>query len=475
MRKNQSRRVPFVTKKESQKILWTRAHGEPPEFAPGKAAVNLDPAANDPPALRVELVDDEAAFDGLAGEWDELLEASAQQVYFLRYSWNRSWWRNHAPRGARPHILCCRDRRGQLLGLAPLYWRQHRILGLPYLRELAFIGMGIELKTSEYMDNIARRGEERAVAHAFAEFLRGRPDWDRIWLSQVPSDSRFLEHLCDFFGDQAATTQYDRAPFIDTSVPWETYKHSLGRSMRRNVEYYARRLFKTRQCEFRRAGTRAEAEAALDCLVNLHQVRWQSAGQPGSFSDPMLRTLIGDAVRAEFDAGRVRLWTLSVDGQVEAALLGFLDNGVLHYFQKGFNPAFAKDGIGTALLSLCLRDSFADPAISAFDFMGGGAVYKDLWAREHRSTSLCVVDRFNLRTRLHAARARFREASALAFRRFAPEPLRAARRDLIMSLRARRQARMRNRLFQLLMPLAWAASEGVAMMTSLLSHEVLLP
>jgi CelD/BcsL family acetyltransferase involved in cellulose biosynthesis len=437
--------------------------------------VNLHPAANDSPTLRVELVSDDAGFDALAGEWDELLESSAQRVYFLRYSWNRSWWRHHAPRGARPHILCCRDARGKLVGLAPLYWRQHRLLGVPYVRELGFIGMGIELKTSEYMDNITRRGEERAVAHAFADFLRSRRDWDRVWLHQVPADSQFLRHLCEIFGDDAASRHCDRAPYIDTSVPWEDYKRSLGRSMRRNVEYYARRLFKTRPCEFRRARTRAEAEQALDVLVRLHQVRWQSAGQPGSFSDPMLRTLLGDAVRDEFDAGRVRLWTLAVDGRIEAALMGLLDNGVLHYFQKGFNPEFGKDGIGTALLSLCLRDCFEDPQIRAFDFMGGGAVYKDLWAREHRSTCICVVERFNMRTRLHTARAKFWEASTLAFRRFAPDSLRAARRDFIIGMRARRQARLRNRVLQLLLPLTWMASEAAGMLSPVLGWHIPLP
>lgn len=425
-------------------------------------------------SLRVELVSDTAGFDALSAEWDSLLEQSAQQVYFLRYSWNRSWWRHHAPRGARPHILCCRDAQGRLVGLAPLYWRQHRLLGIPYLRELAFIGMGIELKTSEYVDNIARRGDERAVAHAIADYLRSREDWDRIWMHQVPSDSSLLEYLGGIFGELAATTSCDRAPYIDTSVSWDEYKRSLGRSMRRNVEYYARRLFKTRRCEFRLARTREDAEQALDALVRLHQERWNSAGMPGSFSDPMLRTLLGDAVRSEFDAGRVRLWTLSIDGNVEAALLGLLDNGVLHYFQKGFNPAFCKEGIGTALLGLCLRDSFEDPQIRAFDFMGGGASYKDLWAREYRSTKTCVVERFNMRSRLHAARAKLWEASTIAFRKLAPDALRAARRDYLLSQRTRRQARMNDRLLKnLLVPLAWCLDETVGLVGQLFNLSLL--
>jgi CelD/BcsL family acetyltransferase involved in cellulose biosynthesis len=409
----------------------------------GGSLVTQEPHAQS--VLRVELVRDERAFDALAAEWDHLLEDSTQRVYFLRFSWIRSWWRHHAPPGARPHILCCRDDQDRLVGIAPLYWHQHRMLGIPYARELTLIGMGIELKTSEYVDMIARRGAECAVSQAITAFLLARPDWDRLSMSQVPSDSPFLEHLSRTFGENAASRPCDRAPYIDTSIKWEDYKKTLGRSMRRNVEYYARRLFKSHHCEFRLAATRAEAVEGLDALVRLHQMRWEAAGQPGSFGANRLRNQLFDAVQTEFDPGRVRLWTLRIDGEIQAALVGLLDNGVLHYFQKGFNPAFNKHDVGTALLSLCLRDSFADPAINAFDFMGGGAGYKDLWAREHRTTRTLVITRLSLRARLYSARAQLRETSATIYRRLAPDALRTARRDFIIRAKAREQARMRDR------------------------------
>src|SRR5688572_32659558 len=114
------------------------------------------------------------------------------------------------------------------------------MLGIPCARELSCIGMGIELKTSEYLDMIARRGAEVAVANAIAAFLLSCDDWDRLMVDKIPSHSPFLEYLADTFGHDAAWTRCDRAPFVDTSIPWADYKKSLGRSMRRNVEYYAR-------------------------------------------------------------------------------------------------------------------------------------------------------------------------------------------------------------------------------------------
>lgn len=406
----------------------------------------MDTASSIPPSLlHTETLNDAAAFERLAREWDELLEHSAQQVYFLRHHWNWLWWRHCAPPGSRLHIICSRDRSGKLMGLAPLYWRQHHWFGIPYARELLFMGTGVDVKTSEYLDVIARRGYEREVAETLAAALKRSNQWDRMCMIQVPAESLVLSYLTTALGAHATALTCDRAPYIDTSSDWETYKSQLGRSMRRNVEYYARRLFKNHHCEFAQVRSPEEMGDAIQVLIRLHQARWQASGHPGSFAAAGFEGLLCDAARQDLQAGRLRLWTLKIDGVIEAALVGFLDAGVLHYFQKGFNPAFSKEDLGTAILSLCIRDSFEDPAIRAFDFMGGGAAYKELWARNVRETKQWNVARANLRTRLYMLRETVRDRSTSLFRSVVPDVLRAARRDYLQSLRLKRHARTARR------------------------------
>ena len=120
-----------------------------------------DPQVAAPPGrpYTTEIVTDAAAFERLAPEWDELLEDSDQQVFFLRWHWNWLWWQYFAPEGGELHVLCCRDGNGRLAGVAPFYKRQHRFLSVPIARELVMLGTGIELKTSEYLDVFARRSE----------------------------------------------------------------------------------------------------------------------------------------------------------------------------------------------------------------------------------------------------------------------------------------------------------------------------
>jgi hypothetical protein len=399
--------------------------------------MSLD-TSNKPDTLTAEVLQDDHAFERLRGEWDDLLTASEQQAYFLRWHWTRLWWSHFAPPDSRLHLITCRDGKGTLVGLAPFYWRQRRIVMLPYVREIVFVGMGIELKTSEHLDVIARRGYERMVAQQVAAALLRSQDWDRLWMWQVPSQSRMLNHLQQALGTRTAVTPCDRAPYIDTSVGWAAFKQGFGRSMRRNVEYYPRRLFKTYpSTSFAHVTTTEELEPAMDALVSLHRAWWRSRGEAGAF-DQSFEAFLRQAARESLAAGQLRLYTITIDGRIEAALIGFLDNGVLHYFQKGINPAFAKDDLGTALLALSIRDCFDDPRITGFDFMGGGAPYKDMWARLSRENVLCELRRSNWRTWTMNAGEAVGRLAHFAFATFTPQTLRAARRDVLKKRRVRK-------------------------------------
>lgn len=400
--------------------------------------------------LTSSIVSDPAAFEQLQAEWDALLDDSAQDAFFLRWHWNWLWWQHFAPRRSTLHIVRCTDGSGRLAGIAPLYRLQHQIFGVSSARELAMLGTGIELKTSEYLDIVARRGAERAVSQSMGACLKAHGAWDRLWLHRVPEESKVIPHLLRELDGHVSSTVCDSAPYVDTSVSWDDYKRSLGRSMRRNVDYYARRLFKKYTCEFRLVESDGDLESAINDLVRLHQMRWRSAAEAGVFSSPEVESFLREAMRRSQLEGRLRLWTLSLNGTVEAALVGFLDNGVLHYFQKGFNPEYAADDLGTAMLSLCIRASFDDPRVQSFDFMSGGAVYKRLWARHERVTVLHEVSRPNLRARCYTGLRQIREVANATLRVVTPAWMRDARRGWLRRRRVRRLVRLRSTL--------WAAS-----------------
>lgn len=392
-------------------------------------------------ALTVEVLTRVEEFRSIGSEWDRLLDESEQCVFFLRWQWNWLWWRHYAPPRSRLHLIACRDSRGELAGLAPFYWREHRTLGIAHAREILMLGTGNKVKTSEYLDIFARRGWEKAVAEAVAGALDGDSDWDRLWLWHVPASSSVLPHLERALGRLARVEVCDRAHYIDTNQDWAAFKQSFGRSMRRNIEYYPRRLFKQYECSFRRVETAEEIEPAMDALVRLHQARWQSRGEPGSFRLPRFETFLREVARSSLADGRLRLWALDIDRKTAAVLIAFFDNGVVHFFQQGFDPAYMKDDLGTTILSLCIRDCFESKETRRFDFMGGGAAYKDLWTKSAMECVELELQRDNARSTFYRASERIRERAPELLRRSVPAPLRAARREMLRRWRSSRIAR----------------------------------
>lgn len=374
---------------------------------------------------------DQAGLDALAGEWDELLESSGQQVFFLRHSWNRLWWRFLRPAASELFIVTCRDQRGSLTGLAPFYLRQRRTAGIPYLREVLFLGTGVYAQTSEYLDVIARRGCERAVAKAVADCLSRNGDWDRISLTEIPVSSSMLRCLNDAAFEQPQIESCSRSYFIDTTVDWETFKKRLGGSARRNVGSATRKLFNAHECELDRVHTADQLDPAMDSLVQLHQARWQSKGQPGAFALPNVEQFLREAARASLAEGRLRLLTLRVDGKVAAARLDFLDNHIAHAFQAGFDPAYANEALGAVMNGLCVKTYIEDEWVHAYDLMSGSGEYKESWTSLYRDSVSMTLVRPGARSATYNSLEKAIAVGKSLVRATIPEPLRLAGHRLI--------------------------------------------
>ena len=98
---------------------------------------------------------------------------------------------------------------------------------------------------------------------------------------------------------------------------------------------YGRRLFRTYPgCRFERVTSAEALETGMNALAELHQARWQAKGEPGAFSPPLPSVSPGGDARCVRSASRLALWTLEIQGRIEGALVGFVDNGVVYFSRK---------------------------------------------------------------------------------------------------------------------------------------------
>jgi CelD/BcsL family acetyltransferase involved in cellulose biosynthesis len=405
---------------------WTVGEGEASLRGERICTAMSSAAAPRLSTLCTEVVADEVGFARLAHEWDELLSLSEQRVYFLRHGWNRLWWQMLRPAGAQLFIITVRDGGGRLAGLAPFYLCERRTVGIPHVRELMFIGTGIYAQTGEFLDLIARRGDERRVAEAVAALLLRSDDWDRLCLNEVPAASLVLPHLRRALGHSADVQPSGRAHYITTDGNWEEVLTNLSGATRKNLLYETRRLFRAHDCQLRRVAAAAELEPAFDGLVRLHQARWTTRGEPGSFSIPGFEEFLREAARLSLRNDRLRLWTLDVDGEVAAALIGFYDNGTVHYLQAGFDPRYARLSIGRVMLGLCIRDCVDDERVCVLDFMGGNNAYKDEWTQSARETVTLTCLRPGVRAMAYTGIRRAAQLSKSLLKATLPTALRMA-------------------------------------------------
>jgi CelD/BcsL family acetyltransferase involved in cellulose biosynthesis len=374
---------------------------------------------------------DEPEFDSLRVEWDQLLEESDQRVFFLRWSWNRLWWRILSPPDSQLFIITCRDKQGTLVGLAPLYVRQRRTAGIPHVRELLFLGTGVYAQTSEYLDIISRRGYERFVAGAIVGCLNRCDDWDRLCLQEIPATSVMLAHLRTALGKETEVVGSSRSYSIDTTRDWQAFLKSLSNSARNNVLRRTRRLFNSHDCKLKRVETADELEPAMDALVDLHQARWQSRGEPGTFALPNVEQYLKEAMRSGLQENRLGLTTLEVDGKVAAVRLDFIDNHIAHAFQAGFDPTHPNLGLGSVMNGLCIRACIEDQRIHEYDLMSGNAEYKESWTTTFKESVSLTLARPGTRSQAYKGIEFAKGMGKSLLRATVPETIRVAGHRLI--------------------------------------------
>ena len=130
----------------------------------------------------------------LAPAWRELLADSDGHAVMRDPAWAAAWWRHYGEgmelavgileQGGRP------GQSGRLVGLAPFVVREHAYSGGFRFRRLELIGSrsgAPDAVCSEYLDIIARRGCEEAVAAMFAARIAdgGFGAWDECVLEAV--------------------------------------------------------------------------------------------------------------------------------------------------------------------------------------------------------------------------------------------------------------------------------------------------
>lgn len=334
--------------------------------------------------ITTRVIEDEAAWDAIRRDWDDLFAASPTASAPLDFVWLRGWWqvyKSSLRAGGLRVVTVWREK--QLIGALPLYI--HAGMGGPLgIRRLGFVSTGeaeIEETCPDYLNMLYLPGEETVCVDALWQAV-GRMDWDYLELLDLPEGTPLLQPRANLKNIRLFSR--GQCPVADLTGGFDSYLARLSPNSRQQ----ARRLIR----EGERAGVQFEiigmdqVGGALDDLVRLHQERWAAEGKPGVFGSPRFVACNRNLIWQLLPVGRVVLARLSLASKPVAVLYGFVTGQTFAFYQSGVQledtgPLRSPGNLAHLLLMRALIDR----GIVAYDFLRGSSSYKlRLATRENR-------------------------------------------------------------------------------------------
>lgn len=321
-----------------------------------------------------------ASLADLTPGWEAILHANRSLSIFSTREWLQSWWDAF---GANKQliVLAFSDKHGSLFGVAPLYWENSKHSLLRRVKQLRFVGDGSG--DSDNLDFIVRPGDENRFASALMRWIARQKNCGVCSFNTLPSDSLAAKILISHVEEAKWPLRQTSIPNSAVPLPstWESYVEGLSPKFRRLIRRCRRKLDAQYQVRFRRCEKLAEVPKMLETLYSLHQKRWNSINEPGSFGSAERRELYQRMATAFLERGWLELWTLELNGRPVAAQMSFRYRDRVYGLQEGFDTDFFSQHVGYVLRA-GMFEYFIRSGVKTYDFLGGFNAQKQRWGAE---------------------------------------------------------------------------------------------
>ncbi len=336
--------------------------------------------------MNVRLVTSPTELAALEPGWNQL----AGGAPLRSWDWLATWWQYYgqADQPARDasrqlYVLAVEDDAGELAGVAPWYLDRTIVRG-SVLRPL-----GDGEVCTDHLSLLCRPEDSPRVARAVADALTSNhTDWDSLDLEAVDADDGPLAELAAELERRECVTSRRPAEacwIVDLPESWEAYLAGVSKSHRKQLRRAERRVLESDRVRWHRVQTADELDEAWDVLVDLHQRRRQSLGEPGCFASRAFRDFHREVAGRLRARGALRMSWLELDGAPAAAEYHLAGPDTTYAYQGGVDPDRLDEEPGRLSTILCLRAAL-DEGHRRLDFMRGDEPYKAHWRATPRPT-----------------------------------------------------------------------------------------
>ena len=327
--------------------------------------------------------------DGLASDWNRLLDESVTHVPFLRFEYLNAWWQTRGG-GEWPQaqlMLVTAHDQEQLMGIAPLFLAKNR-----QGQEAILLVGSIEI--SDYLDLIVRAEHLQSFTGELLPFLAKAVShpWQVLDLYNVLDSSptlAALEKSAVELGWSFRQEALQHSPYIPLPGDWETYLEGIDKKQRHEIRRKMRR-FESAEVPTRWMMTQDAATLDEDIQTFLHLM--EQDDDKKAFLTPSMREHMALATRCAFEQGCLHLTFLEIDGEKAAGYLSFDYLNRLWIYNSGIDWRFSEYSPGWVLLGYLLKWANENQR-TEFDFMRGDEQYKYRFGAIDRFVMRAVVTR----------------------------------------------------------------------------------
>lgn len=320
--------------------------------------------------------------------WDDL----ANSCVFRSWDWLSTWWKHYD--SLRPaqslNVLLVFDGEHttsepeQLLAILPCYLDTSLTRG----KVLRLLGDGEVC--SDHLGLLVDPDSAHCASAALADyFVQTWTDWDLVDLSTVDADDGALGHLSSALESRDCHVSRSSGPnswSVELPSSWEEFLALQSKSHRKQIRRFEKRILNTGQGVWHLVQTQQDFDIAWTILVDLHQRRRISLGEPGCFASERWANFHRDVAQQLLQSGRLRLSWLELGGQPVAAEYHLADHQTTFAYQGGIDPSRLDEEPGQ-LSTICTIQHAIDEGHLAFDLLRGDEPYKAHWRASPRPTT----------------------------------------------------------------------------------------
>ncbi len=316
--------------------------------------------------------------------WDEL----AGGCVFRKWAWQSKWWKHYGDDRTLSVLLLfdagdatCEPCR--LIAILPCYVETSLARG----KVVRLLGDGEVC--SDHLDLLTEPENIDKAANSFARFLvEQASQWDATEFTAIGADCTGLFAFSESLKSldcQVSQDPNESRWAVSLPEDWEAFLALQSKSHRKQLRRLERRVLDSDDATWHLVESPEQFEQAWPILIDLHQRRRRSLGEPGCFASQRWADFHRDIARQLLDSGELRLSWLELAGQPIAAEYHFASDRATFAYQGGVDPDRLDDEPGRLSTIRTLQNAIAE-GHQAFDLMRGDEPYKAHWRAQPTET-----------------------------------------------------------------------------------------